>query len=504
MILSPKHASFAAAQPKHVLIVDDDASILTVLSRSLKHQGYQVTTVSDDASASALLAKEWIDLIVTDVTMPGGDGLSALKRWRHLGYTMPVIVMSAHHLLLNAAKAAELGAIEFLAKPFDLDQLTSSIAAALGDAPAAKPQDEAGVLRIADDTVLIGKSMAMQQVYRTMLGLMNNDVTAMVLGESGTGKELIARGLHLLGARKHKPFIALNMAAIPHELIESALFGHEKGAFTGAQNRQIGAFEQAEGGTLFLDEIGDMPLAAQTRLLRVLQEGSFTPVGSLRPKSCDVRIITATHRNLKQAVANGTFREDLFYRLHVVPITMPPLRARAEDIPPLCEHFMQEAIGRGLPHKTFDTSAMLALMHHDWPGNVRELKHIILRLCTTTPHPHITAADIQKVLAATIDAEMAPTANVDKEANETEPAIAFSPDALSAHEARIARELDILLPRLPKDVALMEVCLPLIERPLIMWALKSCGGSQVKAAKLLGINRNTLRTKIKQLALKIS
>ena len=274
MSITPKHPSFAAASSKHVLILDDDVSILTVLSRSLEKDGYRVSVVATPEEATRKLGKEWVDLIITDVTMPGGNGLAALKEWRARAYTMPVIVMSAHKLLLHAAQAQELGAVEFLAKPFDLNVLSASVARAFDGKPAPKEIDDSGVLTVAPDTVLVGKSTAMQEVYRTLVGLISNDVTVMVLGESGTGKELIARALHLLGARKHKPFIALNMAAIPKELVESALFGHEKGAFTGAHQRQPGAFEQAQGGTLFLDEIGDMPMEAQTRLLRVLQEGS--------------------------------------------------------------------------------------------------------------------------------------------------------------------------------------------------------------------------------------
>lgn len=497
MSIIPKHPSFAAAQAKHVLVLDDDASILTVLSRSLSKEGYRVSVVASVEEATRMLAKEWVDIIITDVTMPGGNGLAALKEWRARAYTMPVIVMSAHNLLLHAAQAQELGATEFLSKPFDLSALHASITRALEGKPASRQIDDSGVLTIAPGTVLVGKSNAMQEVYRTLVGLISNDVTVMILGESGTGKELVARALHLLGARKAKPFVALNMAAIPHDLVESALFGHEKGAFTGAYQRKSGAFEQAQGGTLFLDEIGDMPMAAQTRLLRVLQEGTFSTVGGNRYMQSDVRIVTATHQDLRKLITQGKFREDLFYRLHVVPVSLPPLRARAEDIPVLAEHFLEEARAQGLPHKSLDTSAMLALMHHTWPGNVRELKHTIVRMCTTVPRAAITAGDVAQMLAPT----QAPVNDITAAAPLSAPTT-MPHEALRVLEIRLKKELTALLPKLPADATLYDTLMPIFERPLIELALDASATSQVKAAAKLGINRNTLRTKLKQLGIK--
>ena len=318
--------------PPTVLIADDDRSIRTVLTQALGRAGYQVRSTGHAATLWRWVEDGEGDLVLTDVVMPDENGLDLIPRIRRVRPDLRVVVMSAQSTLITAVKAAQRGAFEYLPKPFDLEELLGVVGRALAT-PAPVPVTEAEP-RDADERLpLIGRSPAMQEIYRTIARLTTADLTVMINGESGTGKELVARALHDYGKRRAGPFVAVNMAAIPRELIESELFGHERGAFTGALNRSPGRFEQANGGTLFLDEIGDMPPEAQTRLLRVLQEGEFTSVGGRQPIKANVRIVAATHRDLRAAIRQGLFREDLFYRLNVVPIRLPPLRERVEDIP---------------------------------------------------------------------------------------------------------------------------------------------------------------------------
>ncbi|MEX0814039.1 MAG: nitrogen regulation protein NR(I), partial [Dongiaceae bacterium] len=362
--------------PATVLIADDDRAIRTVLQQALGRLGLDVRTTGNAATLWQWTSEGLGDLVITDVVMPDENGLDLIPRIRRLRPDLRIVVMSAQNTLLTAVKATERGAFEYLPKPFDLRDLVAVVERALNQPrvapPPAAPDEEA--------LPLIGRSPAMQEVYRLLARLMGTDLTVIVAGESGTGKELAARALHDYGKRRAAPFVAINMAAIPRELIESELFGHEKGAFTGAMTRGVGRFEQAAGGTLFLDEIGDMPLEAQTRLLRVLQEGEYTTVGGRTPIRADVRIVAATHRDLKQLVRQGLFREDLFHRLNVAAVRMPPLRERTEDIPDLVRHFLATAAGQGLPAKTLDAAAMERLKRHDWPGNVRELENLARRL----------------------------------------------------------------------------------------------------------------------------
>ena len=337
---------------------------------------------------------------------------------------------------------------------------------------------------------LIGRSQAMQEIYRTIARLTTTDLTVMVNGESGTGKELVARALHDYGRRRTGPFVAINMAAIPRELIESELFGHERGSFTGAHSRSLGRFEQAAGGTLFLDEIGDMPGEAQTRLLRVLQEGEFTSVGGRTPIRANVRIVAATHRDLRQSIQAGLFREDLYYRLCVVPIRLPPLRERAEDIALLARHFLDRARDAGLPFKTLDAGAVEALGRHRWPGNVRELENVMRRLAALTPQETITAEVIRAELAEPA-VETAGEGGV------------ISADGLAASLERhlrtmLAGRADGMPTRDIYDQVLAEV-----ERPLIRMTLSATRGNQIKAAAMLGLNRNTLRKKIRDLGIPV-
>lgn len=441
-------------------------------------------------------------MVVTDVTMPRGNGLEGLARWVARRPDLPVIVMSAHNTLLNAAKAQELGAVTFLPKPFDLNALMAALEKATQRQSPTTSKEEEGIVKISDDLVLVGKSPAMKGVFSTLAKLIGNDLTVLISGESGTGKERIARALHALSRRKASPFVALNMAAIPRELIESALFGHEKGAFTGAHNKQTGAFEQATGGTLFLDEIGDMPMEAQTRLLRVLQEHEVMPIGATKAIATDVRVIAATHRDLLALVRAGTFREDLYFRLHVVPLALPPLRAHREDVPLLVQHFMTLAHGRGLTPKTFDSAAMQMLMAHPWPGNVRELEHVVYRLCALVSASRIEAGDIRPLLGANLmpsDAVAAPSprANLSLHRNESD----SIPDTI---EAYLAQQIDAYFEAhgdsLPTS-GVYDRLLARFEKPLIIAALRATGGNQIKAADVLGLNRNTLRKKMRELGI---
>jgi two-component system nitrogen regulation response regulator GlnG len=475
--------------PPTVLVADDDRSIRTVLSQALGRSGYQVRATSNAATLWRWVEEGEGDLVITDVVMPDENGLDLVPRIRRARPDLRVVVMSAQSTLMTAVKAAQRGAFEYLPKPFDLKELLAVVGRALAaPVPAAATPDD-GPREPEERLPLIGRSPAMQEIYRAIARLTTADLTVMVNGESGTGKELVARALHDYGKRRAGPFVAINMAAIPRELIESELFGHERGAFTGATNRNIGRFEQANGGTLFLDEIGDMPPEAQTRLLRVLQEGEFTSVGGRQPVKANVRIVAATHRDLRQAIRQGLFREDLFYRLNVVPIRLPPLRERVEDIPLLARHFLDRARADGLPAKTLDQAAVERLKTHRWPGNVRELENLMRRLAALYPQEVIGEEVIEGELAeAAAPVEAAP---------------ATGPEPLSvAVERHIAKFLaahrDGLAPSDIYDRVLAEV-----ERPLIQMTLAMTRGNQIKAAAMLGLNRNTLRKKIRDLEIPV-
>ncbi|MFN7185597.1 MAG: sigma 54-interacting transcriptional regulator [Alphaproteobacteria bacterium] len=478
---------------KTILLVDDDTAILTVLARALGREGYRVERAESVPEATRRLAQSPVDLVVTDVTMPSGNGLDGLMEWHRLYPKLPVIVMSAHNMLLNAARAQDLGAVEFLPKPFDLALLVESVARALRRESHVQTDPQEGIVTIAPGVTLVGKSAAMQDVFRLLTRLISNDLTVLIQGESGTGKELVARALHGLSRRKVAPFIALNMAAIPRELIESALFGHEKGAFTGAHQRQLGAFERAQGGTLFLDEIGDMPMEAQTRLLRVLQEGEFSPIGSVRNIRTDVRIITATHRDLTRHVAEGSFREDLYYRLNVVPLPLPPLRERREDIAALVEYFIALGVARGLPQKTLDASALALLMDAPWKGNIRELENFIYRLLAVEAAPRVSAADIAPLLSAS-SVVVLPTAALPV------------PESTESFAGEVARHLRHFFATHGQELpapGLYNRMMQLVEKPLLEQTLRATGGNQIRAAEILGINRNTLRKKMRELAIDV-
>ncbi|WP_230630931.1 nitrogen regulation protein NR(I) [Sphingomonas sp. Leaf37] len=462
-----------------ILVVDDDAAIRTVVAQALRRAGHEVQTAETLAQLDRILATRVPDVLVTDVILPDGDGIERVKEIGQRLPQLPIIILSAQNTLTTAVRAAEVGAYEYLPKPFDLDDLTRAVTGALARG-AVMPQPEAGE----DPTLpLIGRSPAMQDVYRIIARVLSNDLTVLISGESGTGKELVARAIHDLGARRAAPFVAINMAAIPRELIEAELFGHERGAFTGAAVRNAGRFEQAAGGTLFLDEIGDMPMEAQTRLLRVLQSGEFTTVGGARTMRADVRVVAATNRDLTQQVASGQFREDLFYRLNVVPVTLPALRDRRQDIPLLARHFLENAAAQGLPRRQLGEQAQAALTAHDWPGNVRELENLMRRLAVLARDELIDAPTIRDLLGA--PGTLAEAAD---------PGIA---EAVRYLVERIARERPDAL----DDGTLYDRVIGEVERPLIETMLARHAGNQLRAARALGLNRNTLRKRLDTLGI---
>jgi two-component system, NtrC family, nitrogen regulation response regulator GlnG len=467
----------------NILLVDDDEAIRLVVTEALRREGHQVWAAATVAEQALLLERHEPDVLITDVILPDGNGLDVVPQILAKRPNLPVIVLSAQNTLSTAVRATEQGAFEYLPKPFDLDELCRAVRDGLrrrrGAGAGLSPAEDNGGLP------LIGRSPAMQDVYRTIARVVPNDLSVLILGESGTGKELVARAIHDLGQRKSKPFVPVNMAAIPRELIEAELFGHERGAFTGALNRAAGRFEQASGGTLFLDEIGDMPMDAQTRLLRVLQSGEFTTVGGNRAIRADARIIAATHKHLPDLISGGTFREDLYYRLNVIPVTLPPLRARGDDIGLLARHFLNQAADEGLPRKRLDNSGAARLVAHDWPGNVRELENLMRRLAALARDDVITAALVEDLIDG--NAEIAkPEGTTAGYANES---------LAMAVEQYLGEYFRGFGAQLPPD-GLFHRFSDIVERPLLRASMLAVRGNQIKAAKLLGINRNTLRKKL--------
>ncbi|MBA2127777.1 nitrogen regulation protein NR(I) [Hyphomicrobium methylovorum] len=470
-----------------VLIADDDTAIRTVLNQALARAGFSPRATGNAATLWRWVSQGEGDVVITDVVMPDENAFDLIPRMKKMRPDLPIIVMSAQNTLMTALTATEKGAFEYLPKPFDLNEVVAVVTRALSD--PGRPRTSAAAERETDELPLIGRSAPMQDIYRVLARLTQSDLTVMINGESGTGKELVARVLHDYGKRRHGPFVAINMAAIPRELIESELFGHEKGAFTGAQTRTAGRFEQAEGGTLFLDEIGDMPLEAQTRLLRVLQQGEYTSVGGRTPLKTNVRIVAATHRDLKALIQQGIFREDLYYRLNVVPIRLPPLRERLEDIGDLVRHFLRQAGRDGLGQKSIESSAIERLKAHPWPGNIRELENVVRRLVALHPQDTLT------------------TAIVDHELTESQsgaPAGSGSDggDLGEAVERYLARYFSSFGDSLPPP-GLYERIMREVEKPLMSAALAATRGNQIRAAELLGLNRNTLRTRIRDLNIRV-
>jgi two-component system, NtrC family, nitrogen regulation response regulator GlnG len=474
----------------NILLADDDAAIRTVLNQALSRAGYEVRSTGNAATLWRWVAQGEGDLIITDVVMPDENAFDLLPRIKRVRPELPIIVMSAQNTFMTAIRASERGAYEYLPKPFDLKELVAIVGRAL-----SRPRDAAtpnGPVE-GEDIPLVGRSPAMQEIYRALARLMPTDLTVMITGESGTGKELVARALHDYGKRRSGPFVAVNMAAIPRELIESELFGHEKGAFTGAMARSVGRFEQAEGGTLFLDEIGDMPMEAQTRLLRVLQQGEYTTVGGRLPIKTNVRIIAATNKDLRISIQQGLFREDLFFRLNVVPLRLPPLRERSEDIPDLVRHFFTVVEKEGLTRKQLDGDAMDRLKRYRWPGNVRELENLVRRLAALYPQDTITGPIVDGELDA---------APMMLPATQAQGREADGDGLAGAVERHLTEYFAGFKDTLPPP-GLYHRILRDIEGPLIGAALAATRGNQIRAAELLGLNRNTLRKKVRDLELQV-
>jgi two-component system nitrogen regulation response regulator GlnG len=460
------------ATPLRVWLVDDDASIRWVLERALKNGGMLPKVFDSAEAALEALRTDTPDVLLTDIRMPGQSGLELVKKIHGTRPQLPIIVMTAYSDLGNAVSAYESGAFEYLPKPFDIDQVLDLVRRAAQSRIRSTPDPQA-TPRIPE---LLGRAPAMQQVFRAIGRLSRSSVTVLITGESGTGKELVARALHEHSPRSSKPFIALNTSAIPSELLESELFGHEKGSFTGADALRRGRFEQADGGTLFLDEIGDMSTPLQTRLLRVLAEGEFYRVGGQTPIKVDVRVIAATHQNLEERVGRGLFREDLFHRLNVIRIELPALRQRREDIADLLDHYLEVAAGElGVERKRLAPDARAALEAYAWPGNVRELVNLCRRLSVLAPGSEVHTEDLPaEILGATA---------ADDGASWTQ-ALSRWADAEAVRQAA---------------PPLLDTALPEFERTLIRCALKRTQGHRQEAAKLLGWGRNTLTRKLKEL-----
>ena len=461
-----------ATRPLHVWLVDDDASIRWVLERALKQSGMLAKTFEQAKAALEALRGEAPDVLITDIRMPGSSGLELLREIHESRPKLPVIVMTAHSDLDSAVAAYRGGAFEYLPKPFDIDHALDLVRRAAHQGAAANDV-ESTPQAIPE---ILGQAPAMQQVFRAIGRLSRSSMTVLITGESGTGKELVARALHRHSPRADQPFIALNTSSFTADLLESELFGHERGSFTGADSQRRGRFEQADAGTLFLDEIGDMSPALQTRLLRVLAEGEFYRVGGQTPIKVDVRVIAATHQNLEARVASGAFREDLLHRLNVIRVEIPPLRARREDIPDLLRHYLVQAARElGVEPKTLTPAAEQLLLACDWPGNVRQLVNACRRLTVLAAGREIKASDIPADLGG------------------------------SSHEIGAANDWTQLLAGWAQQQLdagsrrLLDAALPEFERVLIRTALTRAGGRRQDAAKLLGWGRNTLTRKMREL-----
>jgi two-component system nitrogen regulation response regulator GlnG len=465
-----------ASKALNVWVVDDDASIRWVLERALKQGGMNATAFDEADAVLAALRREEPDVLVTDIRMPGRSGLDLLEEIRGKRPRLPVIVMTAHSDLESAVAAYQGGAFEYLPKPFDIDQAIELVRRAA----VQSHRSETSVSESRRIPEMLGHAPAMQEVFRAIGRLSRSSMTVLITGESGTGKELVARALHRHSPRAAKPFIALNTSAFTADLLESELFGHEKGAFTGATELRRGRFEQADGGTLFLDEIGDMSPQLQTRLLRVLAEGEFYRVGGQLPVKVDVRVIAATHQDLESRVKDGLFREDLLHRLNVIRIEVPPLRNRREDIPELLQHYLDvAAMELGVAPKVLAPEAASLLAVFDWPGNVRQLVNACRRLTVLAAGREITRADIPADLGGQ-------TAATGSSASSD-----WSQVLAGWAQQRLAAG----------GTPLLDVALPEFERTLIREALKAAGGGRQDAAKLLGWGRNTLTRKLKELGM---
>ena len=468
-----------AGRRVRILVADDEPSIRFVLREALEDEGYEVTAVADGVAAFEALGKDDFRIAFLDIRMPGESGLDLLERMGGMASQTAIVIITAQNTFENAVEAMKRGAFDYLVKPFGIDEVKAVVDKALRSRAL---EDEVRALRrevgrAVTGSRLIGSTAVMLDLFKTIGRLASRDVSVLVTGESGTGKELVARALHAASPRAEKPFVAVNSAAIPRELLESELFGHERGAFTGAVSARVGRFREAAGGTVFLDEIGDMPPELQAKLLRVLQEGEVTPVGGSSSERVDVRIIAATHSDLDAAVSSGGFREDLLYRLRVVPLRIPALRERRDDIAPLAQHFVgryAEELGGGV-HYLADAT-LIRLRAHSWPGNVRELENAVKRALVLGSADVLTPEDFSFL----DDVAGAPASG----ANLPE---LVQDEVIAALEAG--------------DEGVYHAILERVERPLLEAVLERTDGNQIRAAALLGINRNTLRKKISDLGI---
>ena len=472
---------------KRILVADDEESIRWVLSRALTKKNYAVDLATNGDEALLLARRNNYDMAILDIKMPGQSGLDLLSTLKDEKPETLVVIMTAESSMKNTVEAMKRGAYDYLAKPFDLDEVEAILVKA--EAALNVTQE---VHRLRDEVknhyqvnrAIIGNSSAMQGVYKILGRVAPSDATVLIYGESGTGKELVARAVHFNSPRLGKPFLAINCAAIPKDLLENELFGHERGAFTGATDRKSGKFEQANGGTLFLDEIGDMPLELQAKLLRVLQEKEITRTGGSTTIPVDVRIVAATNQDLREKVQNKEFREDLYFRLNVVPIPLPPLRRRQEDIPLLVEFFLEHIRQElGVPAQKVSDEAMQLLMNYAWPGNVRELENYLQRAALLSTNPVLTPDDFPDLIQGGIGG------------SEND----HSLEALISNKLRASlSQMDV------EDLDnLYTMVLEQMERPLIKIILEKTRGNQVRTAEILGINRNTLRKKITQLGIEV-
>ncbi len=494
---------------KSIWIVDDDHSIRFVLEKALTREGLPVRSFSQTRDVLAALEEDTPQVLVSDIRMPGGSGLELLNTVKKQLPGLPVIIMTAYSDLDSAVSAFQGGAFEYLPKPFDLPRAVELIRRAQEESQ----REAVGEAEQVQMPEMLGQAPAMQDVFRAIGRLSQSHVTVLITGESGSGKELVARALHKHSPRAEGPFVAINTAAIPKDLLESELFGHERGAFTGAQATRRGRFEQAEGGTLFLDEIGDMPLDLQTRLLRVLSDGQFYRVGGHSPQKANVRVVAATHQNLETLVKEGRFREDLFHRLNVIRLRLPPLRERREDVPLLARYFLQRSAGElGVEPKRLSEAALQRLVGFDFPGNVRQLENICHWLSVMAPSLVVEAKDLPQELLATpgahamppggLSAEVVPLASgltgTSAAAPLPLPAVPIppSPDAWVAEVAREARRL-----LAAGEPNVWDVLTRRFEASLILTALDLTRGRRIEAAQKLGIGRNTITRKIQELNL---
>jgi two-component system nitrogen regulation response regulator GlnG len=454
-----------------IWVVDDDDAIRFVLERALGRAGYQTQSFGSVGAVSSALDDSKPAVIITDIRLPDADGLSVLQILEERGIEIPVIAMTAFSDLDQAVSAFQSGVFDYLSKPFDLDKVLAVVARASA-VPITAPREEQANL----SSHLIGESPAMQEVFRTIGRLSRSGISVLLTGETGTGKEVVARALHQHSPRSQGPFVAINTAAVPAELLESELFGHEKGSFTGAYTRRPGRFEEAAGGTLFLDEIGDMPLPLQTRLLRVLAEGDYHRVGGRDLLRTDVRVLTATHQDLESKIAEGSFREDLYHRLNVITIELPPLRERSEDIALLARHFLRQAAEEmGLEEKYLLPETIQVLEKKAWPGNVRQLQNLCQQLCVMAPGEQILPVDL--------------------------PAGLREKDSLGASAESWSEALQVWTRKAlyRGETDLMSEARGELERIVLDCALEHTGGKRVEAARLLGLGRNTLTRKLKEL-----